>query len=458
MTLLFNVIMWFLIWLMVHITSGTRSCTPTPQCTIGASTIVCNTGTCTITCINQNDDKGCENDQITCESGTTCSIICIGESCHGTTIHASYAKQLTVTADDDYPTITLYQQVQNAIIYCPNNGPLGNKKCIIQSSSGLGFQYLGTIIYAVEGFNDLDLSCQYNPGDCVLGVEIRCRSDTLARCVVNDNTQSPFTKCGNAAPTNNPTYPSSYCQNYHLPTVSPTPSPTSNPTPAPTNNPTPSPTEQPTPAPTSNPTPAPTINPTSYPTNIPTINPTSYPTNIPTEDPTLEPTVEPTLEPTTNPTPSPTINPTPAPTNNPTDNPSYVPTTNPTPSPTHNEQELSEPTMSPTLTITKITESFDGAELGNIHNKYKDNFMVQNMPVLIGVLLTIIAILSYIVNKYVYKNDLYHITAIVTASLHVLDMISDVLFSVQTTGDPQFPSSVSIFVIFIGSIIFIVLP
>eukprot|EP01084_Bolivina_argentea_P204261 348809_1 len=202
----------------------------------------------------------------------------------------------------------------------------------------------------------------------------------------------------------------------------------------------------------------PTQLPTKSPTNIPTINPTSYPTNIPTEDPTLEPTVEPTLEPTTNPTPSPTINPTPAPTNNPTDNPSYVPTTNPTPSPTHNEQELSEPTMSPTLTITKITESFDGAELGNIHNKYKDNFMVQNMPVLIGVLLTIIAILSYIVNKYVYKNDLYHITAIVTASLHVLDMISDVLFSVQTTGDPQFPSSVSIFVIFIGSIIFIVLP
>eukprot|EP01084_Bolivina_argentea_P284660 487939_1 len=231
------------------------------------------------------------------------------------------------------------------------------------------------------------------------------------------------------------------------PTKSPTPAPSANPTPAPTKNP----TASPTPSPTANPTPAPTSDPTTgNPTTTPTNDPTNEPTftRDPTEDPTTDPTFDPTTDPTYDPTEIPTFIPTQTPTNKPT---LKITTKHPT-----GDGQQTEPTTDPTYNTINTEEEY--ARSDEFAKQEARNIILQNMTVILGGFLFFIIVLSFIYSRKWKQNDFYRLSALITAALHMLDMVSDVSFCLQTTAHPDFNSSTSLFIIFTGSAIFILLP
>eukprot|EP01084_Bolivina_argentea_P241163 404927_1 len=252
--------------------------------------------------------------------------------------------------------------------------------------------------------------------------------------------------------TNAPTqYPTVSTQ---IPSINPTQTPSINPTQTPSqipsyspSNPSVSPTNVPTISPTNVPTNTPTYF-TNNPTNNPSVSPTNIPTyttNIPTYNPTIVPTFtyNPTNIPTNNPTNIPTNNPTNIPTNTPTKKPTNIPTNTPT-----NEGRLYEPSIAPTMFVGSSTQH---GELNvSESDALTNNFIFQRMTLFIGGFLVVIIVISYVYSKFIYQNDFYQVIALITASFHILDMVSDVLFSISM--------SVSNNIIFILSVMFIVIP
>eukprot|EP01083_Nonionella_stella_P003567 10256_1 len=223
---------------------------------------------------------------IDCPANKRCSIHC-GDVYTG---HYSCDQAIVNATSSAHLNLTGYS-ISSGEVYCPRSNVRGNTGiCNIQMSSATGLS--GLVIHAVEGYNDVSLSCKdgvqcYNDAN---PPQISCTAQDESTCVLTA-TNAAFTewKCINE---------SSVCQDYLIPTYAPT-----IPTFDPTNDPTIIPTTDPTIDPTSAPTTAPTIDPTSAPTTAPTIDPTSAPTTAPTSEPTADPTADPTSMPTVPPEP-----------------------------------------------------------------------------------------------------------------------------------------------------------
>eukprot|EP01084_Bolivina_argentea_P108697 194277_1 len=259
---------WYLLWSMrIKVTFGAKSCTPSTDCSTPTSTsFSCNSNTCTIVC----SASSCEFHTITCNTGTICDITCTGaNSCASSTIYALDANDLTIRSGG----ATGNNQLGSTDITCPNNGPGGAPSCHIHGEGGASLQFWRANIFAVEGFNDVEISC--STSNCMTEAQMACRSDYQAKCIVNDNSPPTINTCES---TLTPSYPTSYCENYQLIPITAVPS-TSIPT---TSIPT---TQSPTTFAPSSMSPS-TSQPTTYipTTNMPTTDmpTTNVPTNIPT--------------------------------------------------------------------------------------------------------------------------------------------------------------------------------
>eukprot|EP01084_Bolivina_argentea_P303040 523149_1 len=157
-------------------------------------------------------------------------------------------------------------------------------------------------------------------------------------------------------------------------------------------------------------------------TNAPTHAPTGY-----TMDPTYNPTFYPIIS-TEFPAKSPTI----------------IPTNNP-----FGDVDGEVPDG-------RISTTFQLDETSYFKNKNEDskglNINTQYISLYIGSFLVFMIIIAYIYGKYAKPNDFFRVVALITASLHILDMVSDVLFAVSILGNQKFK------IIFFLSILFIVVP
>eukprot|EP01083_Nonionella_stella_P184805 672171_1 len=201
---------------------------------------------------------------IDCPANRQCSINCgyvyNQFSCDQAIVNASASSRLNLTG----------HSISSGEVYCPRNNVRGNTgACHIEMSSANGLS--GVVIHAVEGYNDIDLSCKDG---------IQCYSDAnppKISCTAQDDSSCALTATNAAFTEWKCVDESSVCQDYLIPTYDPTSDPTNEPT-APTKAPTATPTTAPTKAPTATPTTAPTKAPTPTPTSDPTANPTTAPT------------------------------------------------------------------------------------------------------------------------------------------------------------------------------------
>eukprot|EP01084_Bolivina_argentea_P153993 268470_1 len=213
---------------------------------------------------------------IDCPANKRCSIHC-GDVYTG---HYSCDQAIVNATSSAHLNLTGYS-ISSGEVYCPRNNVRGNTGvCNIEMSSANGLS--GLVIHAVEGYNDIVLSCKdgiqcysvANPP------QISCTAQGDSTCVLTAS-NAAFTewKCINE---------SSVCQDYLIPTYAPT-IPTFDPTNDPTIDPTTDPTIDPTSTPTATPTVEPTTDPTSNPSAIPTQPSLSPPTVTPPRSPSAVP-------------------------------------------------------------------------------------------------------------------------------------------------------------------------
>ena len=206
-------------------------------------------------------------------------------SCSGAIIDGIQADYLAIVSTDSESFSAPSQSLAWAIIKCPDDGAQGRGNCEISSTSTTAHQFYHTTIEAVEGFNDVQFTCDSSQPDCVNSMALKCGNNFQHDCMVQYTGSTSYTRCDPSGVV---------CERYQQ-----TPTPSLSPT-IPTLAPiTASPTFDPTIDPTLEPT-------TSEPTNIPTVNPTKDPTTQPSYEPTNDPTLDPTNDPTTQPTYEPT--------------------------------------------------------------------------------------------------------------------------------------------------------
>eukprot|EP01084_Bolivina_argentea_P138745 244193_1 len=190
-----------------------------------------NYGKCNFTCPFIAE---CTNQDINCNTGAVCNLLCISvASCNTLTINAGDAELFQIYSMKGGAAASIS-------IYCPNNGPYGEPRCIINPIGTGTLTFQGTDIYAYEGFNDVIIN------DCTSsrcgGMTMHCDSDDTEphwlfgwngpQCSIDTNT---YDQC------DGDDTKSHACSTYFLPTISPTHRPTNNPT-----LPTLSPTQYPT--------------------------------------------------------------------------------------------------------------------------------------------------------------------------------------------------------------------
>ena len=208
-------------------------------------------------------------------------------------------------------------------------------------------------------------------------------------------------------------------------------------------------TSQPTREPTT-----PTLNPIVEPSADPTTNPTVDPTTYPTADPSTDPTDSPTHDPSTDPSIAPTI-----PTNMPSDDPTHHPTDNPTMEPTTKCQPLQNCTQCVSLNIGVIPQCFwhNVGEHCLYRNELSDDESDENLiyevgtcpqsgqqsdvPISIwyvngGIMagVGVFNAIAIIDAKLLRQNDYFQPLALVKAMFGILDVISDVMFSLTVTA------------------------
>eukprot|EP01084_Bolivina_argentea_P286653 491769_1 len=236
------------------------------QCNIGCLSHYSCKGT-TIQTSNSGDfqvtcpaTEACRDMKLICPQNNKCTMECNAYyGCYNSSVDARYSSELHITGCIGTSSCA------DVSIWAPPNLN-GNKTCYLEGDDDLN----KLTIYAVNGWNDIDLSnyigTNYARGSGVM----YCNSDYSDSCYISDLSWN----CINT---------SSICITINNQTV-----PTSNPTVYPTSNPTNNPTES-------------TINPTSNPTNGPTNNLTNDLTNattiVATNDPTNNSTTESKSEP-----------------------------------------------------------------------------------------------------------------------------------------------------------------
>ena len=76
--------------------------------------------------------------------------------------------------------------------------------------------------------------------------------------------------------------------------------------------------------------------------------------------------------------------------------------------------------------------------------------------IVMGVFIIII-IISYIYSNCISINNFYSLSSLITAAIHTYDTFSDILFIINITHQPEYPSIVPLSLLIV-SIIFVVLP
>lgn len=158
-------------------------------------------------CDPDNNNLDCNSgDILICDSDSLCTVQC-NDKCNGVTINARYAQSLFIKNCVNCDKLT---------VYCPQNGAYGtDHSCSLEIANNVN----DVEIYAQESFYDFSLiqsplndkdynmySSTIHCGDLSL-IEFQCRLNYLGNsCVSNDQ----------------------QCQDYRIPTASPTPFPTSN--------------------------------------------------------------------------------------------------------------------------------------------------------------------------------------------------------------------------------------
>eukprot|EP01084_Bolivina_argentea_P259403 437685_1 len=205
-----------------------------------------------------------ERSTIDCPTNKNCAVHCASTahksgltSCNALIINATTSARLDLTG----------VSIIGGDVHCPRSDVRGNEGiCNIEMSDAGGLT--GTLIHAVEGYNDINLACAdstqcYNAAN---PPRISCTASDDATCLLTA-TNAAYTewKCVNE---------SSVCHDYWIPTYEPTVAPiTVSPTTA---------TRIPTAIPTATPTVVPTSGPTDYPSSGPTVDPSAIPTIAPT--------------------------------------------------------------------------------------------------------------------------------------------------------------------------------
>ena len=220
------------------------------------------------------------------------------------------------------------------------------------------------------------------------------------------------------------------------------------------------PTMSPTVAPSMSPT-ITTMVPTTDPTRDPTNDPLAYPTIDATAVPTIAPTILPTVSPTTSPTMSPsepTAPPTKAQTAEPTINPNIEPTTvtryitTQQPSITPTGLPSDSPSTTPTNQSTSVPVDPDV-----MNNTTDPSTGASYNRIIIGLicLFSIMIVLSYIDARCIRgrRNDFYNAGALVYAAFQILDLVSDIFFSLK-----MWTISAVLYWIRIASVVFIIVP
>eukprot|EP01083_Nonionella_stella_P048229 129087_1 len=201
-----------------------------------------------------------------------CIISCESGGCQSATINTEADSKLFVTAEG---TNTL----QNTSIYCPTGkSAYINGECSITVASDTYGALSNTYIYAVNGFNNLSLTCNYssNVTNCYdesLRPRLFCLPDFSVSCDLTLQSEFDVWECQSGSH-------ALMCDWSHSPT-SATTSPSSAPT-TPPSDLTSVPSSAPSSLPSNSPTDAtePTIDPTYQPTGSST-DPTSFPTTSP---------------------------------------------------------------------------------------------------------------------------------------------------------------------------------
>eukprot|EP01083_Nonionella_stella_P048225 129078_1 len=199
-----------------------------------------------------------------------CIISCESGGCQSATINTEADSKLFVTAEG---TNTL----QNTSIYCPTGkSAYINGECSITVASDTYGALSNTYIYAVNGFNNLSLTCNYssNVTNCYdesLRPRLFCLPDFSASCDLTLQSAFDVWECQNGSH-------ALMCDWSHSPTFAPTPV-----TPSPSTVPTTPPsvlTSAPTTPPSRHPTTAPSSAPSTAPSAV-TSAPTTSPSNAP---------------------------------------------------------------------------------------------------------------------------------------------------------------------------------
>ena len=211
---------------------------------------------------------------------------------------------------------------------------------------------------------------------------------------------------------------------------------------------------------------SPSVEPTTNPTADPIVDPTRDPTGDPIADPTTDPTITPTTIGSASPTDSPTVAPsreatTIEPTVNPitTFQPSFdsnsdtaSPTTSASPFPTTLPLFNDSLTDNPTTMPSSIDKEADTAEIDNVANTQS----VLIYKFIVGLVLCFLAItiiISCVDARCIAgrRNDFYSAGTLIAAMFQIMDLISDIFFSVEMW-------IVDVKVMFIASAAFIVVP
>eukprot|EP01083_Nonionella_stella_P316992 1152286_1 len=200
---------------------------------------------------------------------------------------------------------------------------------------------------------------------------------------------------------------------------------------------------------------------------IPTQSPTIIPTTEPTIEPTLNPinpTMDPTIEPTLHPSSLPTSHPAWIPSHTPIHGPNTRPTFHPFAQPSANPVTSTKPTIIPT---SKVRVKWISST--HVHTM-KNTYSIIDKPEAIYILLVFVLLLNicllicivnckYNLNKHKesFRVDDQKYAPVILYCVQVVDLYSDVVLSVQLY-EYHLHSSNALYVLFVASIIFILLP
>eukprot|EP01084_Bolivina_argentea_P027521 51155_1 len=189
--------------------------------------------------ITNGGEYALANTLIECSSNGICNITCADSfGCYGITINATSSSELNVHILSESNTM------KECEIYCPNDHIYGNtKNCNIFIDGNTEYLDLwgNSRIYAVEGFNDINIHCSDYciPADSDK-LTIYCTEDYSHNCSVGSFDNETINEWGCI-------YTESICNDYLIPTTYPTKAPTNTtltptyPSQSPTNKPSNSP-------------------------------------------------------------------------------------------------------------------------------------------------------------------------------------------------------------------------